>query len=61
MQIESSYICAYCFQLNEIVLDASGGEEQEYIEDCEVCCRPNSLSITIDVISRTAEIRADVC
>lgn len=61
MQIESSFVCVYCFQLNEIMLDASGGEEQEYIEDCQVCCRPNSLSITIDVKSRTADIRADAC
>jgi hypothetical protein len=32
--------CPYCGELNEIGLDPGSGEEQEYIEDCQVCCRP---------------------
>lgn len=32
--------CPYCGQLNEIALDPGGGSEQEYVEDCQVCCRP---------------------
>jgi len=23
--------------------------EQEYVEDCQVCCRPIVLSVTVDV------------
>ena len=32
--------CPHCGELNEIGLDPGSGEEQEYIEDCQVCCRP---------------------
>lgn len=31
--------CPYCAQGIEVVLDLSAGS-QEYVEDCEVCCRP---------------------
>jgi hypothetical protein len=33
-------ICPYCGQTIEIYVDPGGGERQEYIEDCSVCCRP---------------------
>ncbi len=36
----SVVICPYCGEPNEIGLDAGSGEEQEYIEDCQVCCQP---------------------
>jgi hypothetical protein len=32
--------CPYCGQPNEIGLDPGSGASQEYIEDCQVCCRP---------------------
>jgi cysteine-rich CPXCG protein len=32
--------CPYCGEINEIVLDPGSGSEQEYVEDCQVCCRP---------------------
>jgi cysteine-rich CPXCG protein len=31
--------CPYCWQTIEIALDLSV-EEQRYVEDCSVCCRP---------------------
>lgn len=39
--------CPWCGEPVELVLDASV-ESQEYIEDCEVCCRPMVVSVTID-------------
>ena len=48
MEIETTFVCIYCLQVNEIIVDASGGLTQEYVEDCQVCCRPNKLSITVD-------------
>jgi transcription elongation factor Elf1 len=33
------YDCPYCGEENETTLDLSAGD-QEYIEDCQVCCRP---------------------
>jgi hypothetical protein len=40
--------CPYCGEGIEMILDASGGEVQEYVEDCEVCCRPWAVRVTID-------------
>lgn len=39
--------CPYCGEQLDIEVDASAGT-QEYIEDCQVCCRPISMSVTID-------------
>jgi hypothetical protein len=30
------------------VVDESAGGRQRYIEDCQVCCKPNLLSVTWD-------------
>ena len=32
--------CPYCGELNEVSLDPGSGAVQEYVEDCQVCCRP---------------------
>lgn len=46
--IESVFIqCPYCWQQLEILVDPSI-RDQEYIEDCQVCCRPIVLHVTID-------------
>lgn len=38
--------CPYCGEIISVVVDTSAGN-QKYIEDCEVCCRPITLNITI--------------
>lgn len=50
--------CPYCGELIEVVVDLSMGEQQEYIEDCFVCCRPIVLSIQGDIESGDCELRA---
>ena len=40
--------CPYCGALNEITIDPSGGASQSYVEDCQVCCRPWEVQVTID-------------
>jgi len=37
---ESTIICPHCAEWNTISHDPSGGAIQEYVEDCQVCCRP---------------------
>ena len=32
--------CPYCGEAVEIGLDPGSGASQEYVEDCQVCCRP---------------------
>lgn len=39
-------MCPYCGETIEIVVDFSI-EQQSYIEDCFVCCRPIELTISI--------------
>jgi hypothetical protein len=60
MEIEASYVCAYCLQINTIMVDITEGVEQEYIEDCQICCRPNALSIIVDEESETATVEAAI-
>lgn len=40
--------CAACGQPNETLVDLSAGFEQEYVEDCAVCCRPNLIALLIE-------------
>jgi hypothetical protein len=40
--------CPYCGEHIEILIDASAGDEQSYIEDCQVCCSPISIGVHID-------------
>ena len=42
---EGAYICPTCGEQIVVPLDASGGTEQEYIEDCPVCCNPNVIHL----------------
>lgn len=44
---EQSLHCPYCGEPVSVVVDHSLGD-QEYVEDCQVCCRPMVLSITLD-------------
>ena len=44
----SGFQCAGCGEWNETVVDPSGETRQTYIEDCQVCCKPNVLHIMWD-------------
>jgi hypothetical protein len=44
---EQALDCPYCGEPISIIIDHSLGE-QEYVEDCQVCCRPMVISISID-------------
>jgi hypothetical protein len=48
MQQEASYICDACGEEIVIPVDLSAGDEQEYVEDCPVCCRPNVIRVELD-------------
>jgi hypothetical protein len=42
---EGTYVCPTCGESIVIPLDRSGGTEQEYVEDCPVCCNPNVVRV----------------
>jgi Cysteine-rich CPXCG len=37
--------CPYCNESVEIAIDPGGGSAQEYVEDCEVCCQPWTVTV----------------
>lgn len=39
--------CPYCGEIIEVLIDDCG-ENQQYIEDCQVCCRPINFHIELD-------------
>jgi hypothetical protein len=39
-----TYVCPHCGEVVDTWPDPGGGERQEYIEDCAVCCRPNQIT-----------------
>lgn len=59
MQQTAQYSCAYCGETNLTFVDLSAGEQQSYIEDCQVCCRPNILYVRVDQETLDIEIDSD--
>ncbi len=39
--------CPYCGESIDLVIDDSV-DQQLYIEDCHVCCRPINVSVAVD-------------
>ena len=50
--------CPYCGETFTTVVDCSAGE-QDYIEDCVVCCRPIECQLTITVDGPQLSVRRD--
>jgi hypothetical protein len=50
--------CPHCGEQIEIVVDRSV-PEQQYIEDCSVCCRPILLSVVVPDEESGAEIAVE--
>jgi hypothetical protein len=46
LNTEKDY-CPYCGELIELLIDLSQSN-QEYIEDCSVCCRPIIVHVHMD-------------
>ena len=44
---ESNIQCPYCGESITVIIDCSV-ETQEYIEDCQVCCRPITFKVSVD-------------
>ena len=41
---DHSFTCPWCWQTVTMVLDLSD-PSQDYVEDCEVCCRPIRIRV----------------
>jgi hypothetical protein len=45
---EAQVSCPYCGESVLLLLDPGGGRAQDYVEDCEVCCRPWRVRVRYD-------------
>ena len=48
LDTEAEVVCPYCGESAVIGLDAGGGTTQDYVEDCQVCCRPCRVRVRYD-------------
>ena len=56
--MEAGFQCAGCGEWNSTTIDESAGHRQSYVEDCQVCCKPNLLRIGYDTASQEFFITA---
>lgn len=53
---EADVACPHCGEPNTIGLDPGGGADQDYVEDCQVCCRPWNVRVTYSGGGWTVEL-----
>ncbi|MFZ0864046.1 MAG: CPXCG motif-containing cysteine-rich protein [Candidatus Sulfotelmatobacter sp.] len=58
--MESGFQCAACGEWNITSVDESAGRRQNYVEDCQVCCKPNVLRVEYDASSQEFFICAEL-
>jgi hypothetical protein len=51
--IETRVQCPYCWERFILLVDGSV-ESQEYVEDCEVCCRPIDFVVEVDELGEVS-------
>lgn len=40
--------CPYCGEIITVFVDDSAGDQQDYTEDCQVCCQPIVIHVMLD-------------
>lgn len=45
---EAEAACPHCGATLSLALDPAGGRAQDYVEDCEVCCRASRVRLWYD-------------
>lgn len=50
--LDATVECPYCGESIEIALDPGSGAQQEYVEDCGVCCQPWLVVVRYDDAGR---------
>ena len=53
--LEVGVQCPYCWEKFTLLVEVSV-EPQEYVEDCEICCRPIDFSVAVEA---SGEVRID--
>ena len=52
------FYCEVCGQTSVIDVDPMGGYEQDYVEECEVCCKPHHIHVFVDPSTLELEVSA---
>jgi len=52
MEVEASYTCPTCGEEIVVPIDWAGDAQQDYTEDCPVCCHPNLIHLRVDRAGR---------
>ena len=55
---EHTVSCPYCGEMISVIIDGSV-DSQEYIEDCFVCCRPITVSVSVDDEFVSIDVRGE--
>ncbi len=58
--MEGGFQCAGCGEWNSTTVDESAGGQQSYVEDCQVCCKPNMLRVQYDASAKEFFITAEL-
>jgi len=45
--MQATVACPYCGEDNTIFIDESAGDEQNYVEDCQICCKPWQVVVSL--------------
>lgn len=59
-KMNAGFQCAGCGEWNETSIDSSAGMRQQYVEDCQVCCKPNILHVSWDISAGEYTISAEL-
>ena len=46
--METMSACPYCGEPLSLWIDEGGGQHQNYVEDCAVCCRPMQVHVAVN-------------
>jgi len=58
--MQAGFQCAGCGEWNATDVDESAGRRQSYVEDCQVCCKPNILRARYDASTREFILTAEL-
>jgi hypothetical protein len=58
--MDAGFQCASCGEWNETTVDESAGRQQSYVEDCQICCKPNLLTLRYDAAEEEFAIHAEL-
>lgn len=59
-RVEAGFQCAGCGEWNSTTVDETAGRQQSYVEDCQICCKPNVLRVEYDISSQEFFITAQL-